>query len=118
VRTWRQIHATFDRFRLRYYLDAEAPLMVPPRASELRWAWCRDVRVWGKTHFDVEDGEPHLVELAPQIRNSPSLAGWTLLHELSHMRNPMAQCSHRDRWWREEVKRLATLGAFTRESVF
>jgi hypothetical protein len=37
--TQRQVCALYDRLRLRYFMDAEAPLQVPPAAAELRWYW-------------------------------------------------------------------------------
>lgn len=117
MRSWRQIHASFDRFRTRYYMLAEPPLRVPPKASAIRWAWMASNSALAWTHFD-EDGDPEFVELHPRMQPVPFVMRLVLLHELSHMRNPKASCSHRDRWWREETRRLAVLGAFTRENVF
>lgn len=116
MRNWAQVRRTFDRFRLRYYFDAEAPLKVPPQAAEIRWSWiAANSPLLAATHFD-EDRDPHLVELTFGL--SPAFTKLCLLHELSHMRNPAARCSPPDRWWKGETLRLAQLGAFSREEVF
>lgn len=96
-------------------MDAEAPLRVPPTAAELQWGWLADRKLLACTRFD-EDLDPYLVEIRPHL--TPAIVRWLLMHELSHMRNPAANCSKRDRWWRAEALRLAQLGAFSREEVF
>lgn len=115
--SFKAIHAEYEGLRSRYYLDAEPPLRVPPRASDpaLRWAWASDPRIWAATHFDLE-GDPHLIEM-PFNRGS-RLTVLMLLHELSHMRNPRADCWRRRAWWRAEGARLEAAGAFSREGVF
>lgn len=114
MRTFKSIRGEFDRLRIRYYMDAAEPLRVPPPSAELRWAWCRDTKLWAATHFD-EDLDPHLVEVPYGQGNR--LTGLMLLHELSHMRNPRANCG-RTPWWRAEGVRLEAAGAFSREGVF
>jgi hypothetical protein len=118
MRTWRAIHASYERLRERYYLLADGEWRVPPKSTEFRWAWTRDLTVWGQTHFD-EEGDPHLLELSPRVRGYGGLTRGTLLHELSHMRlGPTVNCNHRDKKWRAEVVRLAVAGAFSREAIF
>lgn len=107
----------YDKLRMRYYLDAETPLRVPPPANDpaLRWAWMKQSQLWAATHFDAE-GDPHLVEV-PYGQGS-RLTCLIVLHELSHMRNPEAECRRSNRWWRAEGQRLEGLGAFGREGIF
>jgi hypothetical protein len=116
VRTFRSVKAEYERLRSRYYLDAEPPLRVPPPAGDpaLRWTWVRDRSLWGATHFD-EDNDPHLIEV-PWNAGQRVLV-LVLLHELSHMRRPDAECTRRG-WWREECRRLERADAFGREGVF
>lgn len=116
MRTWAQIRRAFDRFRQRYYLDADPPLRVPPPAADFRWAWIAPRSPdMAATHFDADD-DPHLVEIPFGLPHRVTVL--LLLHELSHMRNPKARCSPPDRWWREETRRLALADAFSREEVF
>jgi hypothetical protein len=115
MRTFKSIRAEYDNLRRRYYEDAEPPLHVPPPSSELRWAWNRDPRVWSATHLD-EDDDPHLIEVPFGLGNR--VTSFLLLHELSHMRNPKADCGRRRKWWRSEGRRLEAAGAFSREGIF
>lgn len=117
MRTFRVARVEYDRLRLRYYMDAADPLRVPPPASDpaLRWTWVRTPGMWAWTHFDA-DGDPHLLELP--FGQGMRMTRLVLLHELSHIRNPVANCDGRDRWWRAEGRRLEALGAFSREGVF
>lgn len=118
MRTFRSIRAEYDRLRLRYYMDALEPLKVPPPSTDpaLRWAWTMGVHEWAATHFDC-DGDPHLIEVP--FNQGARLTCLMLLHELSHMRNPKAECGVRsDCWWRVEGRRLEAMGAFSREGIF
>lgn len=117
MRTFKSIRAEYDRLRVRYYMDADEPMLVPPPSLELRWTWCRDPKLWAATHFD-EDNDPHLVE-AP-FGLGKKLTRCVLLHELSHMRNPRAVCNEKRAagWWRAEGRRLEAFGAFSREGIF
>jgi hypothetical protein len=118
MRTFKSIRAEFEMLRRRYYLDAEDPLLVPPAGTDpmLRWTWARNPREWAATHFD-EDGDPHLIEVPFGL--GARVTSLVLLHELSHMRNPRAECGRRaDRWWRAEGRRLEAAGAFSREGIF
>lgn len=118
MRTFRSVRAEYDRLRLRYYIDAEPPLRVPPPAADpaLRWTWTRDIRrIWAATHLD-DDGDPHLIEVP--YGYGPRVTTLMLLHELSHIRNPDADCGRRRAWWRQECRRLGALDAFGREGVF
>lgn len=98
-------------------MDAEAPLRVPPPSSDpaLRWAWVLTPSAWAWTHFD-DDGDPHLIEVP--FGQGSRLTCLTLLHELSHMRNPRANCGRQSGWWRAEGRRLEAAGAFGREGIF
>lgn len=107
---WRRIHRLFDQLRRAYYLDAEAPLQVPPTAAGLEWNWtATNSGAWAFTRFD-EDGHPYAVELHPDMRRAPNTLRLVLLHELSHMRNPRANCGAKSPWWRRESARIAALG--------
>jgi len=107
--------ALYDRLRLRYFMDAEPPLRVPPPSSAIRWLWVSERGPnHAVTHFDPEE-DPHTVELALDLRRSWRHLRLTLLHELTHMRDPRAGCGSRGgrpgaRWLREQA-RLAALGA-------
>lgn len=111
MKTLRQIQSTYDRLRRRYYLDAEPPLEVPPPARELVWTGLSPFSPnLAETHFD-QDGDPHEIRLSSMAIDCPKHARRNLLHELSHMRNPRANCSKKDAWWKAEIVRLAEAGA-------
>jgi len=116
MRTFKSMRAEYEKLRARYYMDAESPLRVPPPAEDLRWAWTKDTRrVLAATHLD-EDGDPHLIEMPWGA--GERVVALMLLHELSHMRNPEADCGRRHRWWREECKRLEAADAFGQAGIF
>jgi hypothetical protein len=71
--------------------------------------------LWAATHLD-DDGDPHLIEVP--FGQGSRVTCLMLLHELSHIRNPRANCGSRSVWWREEGRRLEGLGAFSREGIF
>jgi hypothetical protein len=109
--SWTRIHKMYDKLREKYYLDAHPPLKIPPKAADLRWLWtAENSGAWAMTSFD-EEGDPHTVEIHPTMQLSPNTLELVLLHELSHMRNPKATCGKKGKWWRDESKRLAALGA-------
>ena len=109
------MRAEYERLRSRYYMDVEPPLRMPPPATELRWAWTRNPTNLAATHLD-KDGDPHLVEVPFAV--GERVVTLMLLHELSHMRNPEADCGQRREWWRAECRRLEAADAFGREGVF
>lgn len=109
--SWTKIHKLFNSLRKRYYLHADPPLRIPPKAEDITWFWSqKNTGAWAITSFD-EDGDPISVEIHPEMRRSPNTLRLVLLHELAHMRNPKAECSPSSKWWREESARVARLGA-------
>ena len=119
--TWRQVRRYYDDLRLRYYQDAEDPLRLPPPAAELTWRWAPDKGNLAETVFEPSTpaGRPavdaHVVGVNLNVvvaRSGQRVLKLCLLHELSHMRNPAANCGRGSRWWREECSRLAAAGAF------
>jgi hypothetical protein len=112
--TLRKIMARYDRLRSKYFMDADPPLRVPPPASDLRWYWLSEAaKSHGLTHFD-EDGDPDSVGLDPSLRRSGRFLLTTLLHELTHMRDPALNCGKTGcspAAWLREQGRLAALGA-------
>jgi hypothetical protein len=111
--SWKKIHSLFNSLRKRYYLHADPPLRIPPKAEEFQWLWSqRNTGAWAITSFD-EDHDVISVELHPEMRRSPNTLRLVLLHELSHMRNPVAECGRRSKWWKEESARVAGEGAVT-----
>lgn len=113
-RSWKETHRLYDQLRLKYYMDAEPPLQVPPKASELRWVWLPEgSQDFATTDLD-EEQEPHTIGLNVELLRSSKLMTYILLHELSHMRDPNITCEGRGkarRPWLEETVRLAQLGA-------
>lgn len=118
----REVQRFYDTLRRRYFLDAPAPLHVPPPAVELRWGWLPETAgALALTRFD-EDGDPYEVMLSPRDRCRTLVRGH-LLHEMTHMRlGPNYACGsaagvHGMRVlpahsaWRQEALRLVSLGA-------
>jgi hypothetical protein len=111
----KKVRQLYDRLRLRYFMEAEPPLRVPPLAADLRWYWLPEVSpAHAYSHFD-EDGDPCELGLDPALRRSDRFLTSTLLHELIHLRvGPAAECGKIGRpspTWRREQVRLAALGA-------
>jgi hypothetical protein len=112
--TIRQVMARYDRLRAKYFMDAEPPYVVPPPATELRWYWLSEKGPnWAVTHFD-QDGDADSIGLDPGLRSCSRWLLSTLLHELTHIRNPKLNCGSKsnppDAWLREQ-RRLSALGA-------
>lgn len=108
-RSWKAIHRLYDRLRSKYFMDAEPPLMVPPAAKDLIWIWTAERAPYlGQTHFD-EERDAFTVELNPMLTRVPRYMRMALLHEMTHMRNPVISCDGKK--WNVEVVRLAQLGA-------
>lgn len=98
-------------------MDAEGVLRVPPLAAELTFYWLPpESPMLGVTEFD-EDGDPDCVGVSPIIYYSRTHARALVLHELTHCRAPHvggkhgSGCEGGSRAWREEMRRLAGLGA-------
>lgn len=110
----KQVMALYERQRLRYFMDAQPPLHLPPPASELKWEWlpANSPNV-AETVFD-EDDDPDMIRIAPAFAHLRFMRP-TIQHELIHIRlGPKAQCDSGGRLsarWRAEVLRLAQLGA-------
>jgi hypothetical protein len=120
--TLKQAARIYDRLRLRYFMDAEPPLHVPPPAAELVWSCLPDnTDAIAQTDFD-EEGDPEGLRLNAKFMRY-TIARETLLHELTHMRlGPVPSCggsSHawsgarvsRSMAWHHETVRLAQAGA-------
>lgn len=111
----KQVHELYERLRLLYFMEAPEPLHVPPPASDLRWYWLPPGSpLHGATHID-EDGDADSLGLDPYLRRSRRFLTHMLLHELTHIRDPLASCAGRtgtrSARWRREQARLASLGA-------
>lgn len=101
----------YDSLRKKYFLHPPDHLYTPPRSEELRWLWLpQKSYALGITFFD-EDGEPESLALNPWILESTRVIHNILLHELTHMRNPAISCHTNSAKWRDEIRRLAGLGA-------
>ncbi len=118
---WNRVHRLYDQLRLKYFMCAEDPLIVPPPASQLRWYWLAPSSLsHAETAFDA-DHEVYELGLNVDLRRSRSQLVGALLHELTHIRiylkAPGQVCGHRpgsparNVTWRNETIRLAVLGA-------
>lgn len=118
----RQAKRMYDELRLKFFMDAETPLHIPPVASELFWGWLPDNSdAIAETQF--EDGEPTQIRLNEKMCRWRSIARETLLHELTHIRlGCRYSCGgYSHAWtgsrinssmaWHRETVRLANIGA-------
>jgi len=100
----------YDGLRRRYFMDAPPPLRVPPKSFEFAWMWLP----WNSSNLGVtyldEDRDVEVVGLSPILQLSPWMMRATLLHELTHMRDPEIGCASKR--WLEETRRLVDLGAW------
>lgn len=118
----RELARIYDRLRARYFLDAAAPLHIPPLASELHFSWLPDNSdSVALTTFD-EDGDPFEIRFNSKWMRY-FVAYEAVLHELTHIRlGSVPSCggfSHA--WgggrvspsmaWHRETVRLAQAGA-------
>ncbi len=118
----RECARIYDRLRARYFLDAVAPLNIPPLAKDLPMSWLPDNSdALALTGFD-EDGHPFEMRFNGKFFRY-CIAYETILHELVHIRlGPIPSCgafSHawrggrvaRSMPWHRETVRLANAGA-------
>ena len=98
-----QVRSRYDRFRGRYYKDDNLP-----ESEDVDFEWMTDRQVLGRTILTEDQPTVQLHEI---LRSFPRLFDVILLHEMSHIRRPKAECHHGSKAWREEAQRLGALGA-------
>jgi len=113
--TLKQLARIYTHLRARYFLDAVAPLHVPPPANEITFSWLPDNSdSIGLTTFD-EDGDAFEMRFNSKFMRY-TIARETVLHELTHIRlGPVPSCGGFSHAW--SGARVATSMAWHRETV-
>lgn len=106
------VRRIYSRLRAKYFMDGER---IPPVPEALIWRWVESNTAHAWTMFDLSDRDhdPYELALDVELAGSPRLLRMCLLHELTHMRlGPSVLCAPAGKKWKQEIRRLANIGAF------